>query len=776
MKKSCFPAAVLLICSIAAAYTAPGPVPVFDWVAYPESGNPELINPAGFSFVRDLQLRFGYAFSDSSFEGFDRVSIALPGGGLSGWWEDRESMRKFTLSSSFQLFDNTASLGASYAWFDPTVESGVFSEKDIITLGMTVRPVNWFSLGMVRRGGVDLPGDDDVEPSYRAGLGVRPAGNRLTFTVDLETGGDFDDYSLSAGAELRPMEGLALRAGLAEDRLSLGLETGLGASALSFGAQSDDDYRYGSSRGEVVFTASPGENILRPRGVYVRFEPGEFDEMRQRPFLSPVRPCFTEVALLLLRIASDSDVSGVIVDIRGSVGSPARAEELRYLLQGIRDAGKSVHVYIEDGSSDEYYLASCGTSVSIHPAGSVAFTGVASESFFLRDFLDRIGIYPDFQHIGRFKSASDMLTRSDMSEAQRTATTELLESFGDELTAGVANGRGLEPAQLRTIMETGPYTAERARSAGMVDNVCYRDRVADSIGEGITILSLDEYTSTLPSEDDWGPSGHIAVVTASGSIMRGESGSSFPFGRIMGSESVCDALEHAASQPGVRVIVLRIDSGGGDALASADMHNAVMQVREVVPVIVSMGGVAASGGYYMACGADRIFADRMTVTGSVGIISGKFAFGDMLDSLGINTEEVSTGPMASMYSPFHRFSEDQRERAYLLMEDGYNLFVETVARGRDMTFEEVDSIGRGRVWSGADALEVGLVDQLGGVADAVSYASGLAGIEGIPEVRIYPTPEFPGTMEIPGFGVSEELVEFMGRDQVLYLMQPLRLE
>lgn len=779
MIRSVFPFAILLI--LAGSVTAadePGPSPIFDWTAYPEAGGPDLVNPAGFGFLRDLQIRIGYAASDSAFEGFDRVSLALPGAGLSGWWEDDQDMRKFTFSSGFEVLGGNASLGIGYTWFDPTVRNSPFSGEDLFTVGMMVRPLDWLSLGMVRRGGVDLQGDDDVDPSYRAGVGLRPLGAGLTLTADLETGEDFEDYQLSAGMEYRPMEGLALRADFGEDRISLGLEAGMGTTALSAGAVSDQDYGYSSSRGEVAFLASPGEDLFRPRGVLVRFRADGWDELRQRPFLGSVRPCFTDVAVLLLRLAEDDGVSGVLVDIRDSGLSPARAEELRYLLERFRNAGKSVWFYIEDGSGDEYYLASMGDGVWIHPAGYVSFMGVSSQAFFLRDFLDRLGIYPEFMHIGEFKSASDMLTRSDMSESQRIATTALIESFQDEMVAGVSRGRDLDPSQISDMIATGPYSAGRALDDGLVDGICYLDQVPEEIGGGMRVMDLWDYASAMPDGDEWGPEGHIAVVVATGSIMRGESGSSFPIGRVMGSESVCDALEHAASQPGVRAIVLRIDSGGGDALASSDMHHKVEMIRESIPVIVSMGDVAASGGYYMACGADRIFADRMTVTGSIGIISGKFVFGDMLDSLGITYEEMETGPMSAMYSPFQRYTDRERARAMELLQDGYDLFVNTVAEGRGMAYGEVDSVGRGRIWSGSDALEIGLVDELGGVADAVMYASRITGMEGteVPEVRVYPSPDFPGTMSVPGFGVSEDVLDYLGDRRMLYLMQPMILD
>ena len=781
MKLISFTLILVLFSSIAAAAVAPGPNEIFDWVAYPEVGNPELINPAGFSFVSNLSLRIGMAASDSTFEGFDRLSIAFPRAGISGWWNDDYNMRRFTLSSGTYLFDQIASFGAGYTWFDPTVKGNPWSGKHFFTLGLTIRPVNWFSFGMVRRGGVDLPGDD-VEAVYRTGLAVRPFGNQFTLVCNFETETNFDNQYFSGGVEFRPLDGLTIRAEAGSNHLSLGLEAGFGTTSFTCGATTDEDYSYTVSRGDFTFSSEPGPNLLTPSGRFVRFETGQADELRQRAFLSGIQPCFTETALLLDRIAFDRSVAGVIVDIKGSVGSPAQAEEIRSLLDRIVRSGKKVYVFLQNGSNTEYYVASCASRIWMHPCGQVSFIGLSSESFFLREFLDRIGIYPDLMHIGEYKSASDMLTRSDMSDAQRRVTKSLLESLQAELITGVANGRGLEPAQFHVIMNAGPYSADRAVTAGMVDGLCYLDEVerlaAEDFGSNFTTVSLEEYASSIPEYNDWGPDNHIAVVVATGLIMTGEGGSSFPFGRIMGSESIYNILQTAASRTGVQAIVLRIDSPGGDALASDDIHHAVEKIRKQIPVIVSMGGVAASGGYYIACGADRIFADRMTITGSIGIISGKFSFGGLLDSIGINVEEVSTGPMASMYSFSRPFTDIERGRAFDLMEDGYNLFVETVASGRGMTFEEVDSIAQGRVWSGIDGVEIGIVDEIGGVVDAVHYAAGMTGMDPgeEPDVRIYPTPSFPGSLEMPGFGITSEILELFNPEQILYLMQPIFID
>lgn len=780
MKLISFAFVLVLLSSIAAA-VAPGPQEIFNWVAYPEVGNPELINPAGYNFVNSLRLRIGMAASDSAFEGVDRLSIAFPGAGISGWWNDDYDMRRFTLSGGAYLFDQIASIGVGYTWFDPTVKEHQWSGKHFFTFGLAIRPVEWFSFGMVRRGGVDLPGDD-VEAVYRAGIAVRPFGNTLTLVTNFETEKDFDNNQFSGGFEFLPMDGLTIRAEAGSNHLSLGLEAGFGTTSFACGATTDEDYSYSGSRADFTFSSETGPNLLTPSGRFVRLEIEDMNELQHRPFLSGVQPCYTETALLLDRIASDNSVSGVIVDITGPVSSLAQAEEIRALLSRIVRSGKKVYVFLENASNAEYYVASCASRIWIHPCGKIAFIGLSSEAFFLRDFLDRIGIYPDLVHIGEYKSASDMLTRSDMSDAHRRAMTTLLSSLQAELVAGVANGRGLEPAQLRRIMDTGPYTAQRAVDYGMVDGLCYLDEVErlarEDFGSNFTTVSIGKYASSIPEHNVWGQDKHIAVVVATGYIWRGYSGSSFPFGRTMGSKSICDALRTAASQSGVSAIVLRIDSPGGDALASDDMHHAVEGIRKEIPVIVSMGGVAASGGYYMASGADRIFADRMTITGSIGIITGKFSFGELIDNLGINVEEVSTGSMASMSSKFRPYTDIERSRVFDLMEDGYNLFVEKVASGRGMTFEEVDSIGQGRVWSGIDGVEIGIVDEIGGVVDAVHYAAGMSGMDPYENihVRIYPTPSFPGSIEMPGFGITSGIQNLFNLEQILYLMQPIFID
>ncbi len=451
-----------------------------------------------------------------------------------------------------------------------------------------------------------------------------------------------------------------------------------------------------------------------------------------------------------------------------------------------RSNGKPVFAYMEYAGNGSYYAASAAREICMHKAGQISINGFAGYTFFVRGFLDKIGVVPDLMHIGAFKSASDMLTEYEISDAQIEATTALLENYKSELVRGISEGRGLEPAQMSILFSNSPFAGESMVRMGLVDTLLYRDQfeefVGEQVGHAVNTMGTGFYSSIPEESSNWGTNSSVAVVVADGNITGGHSGSSL-LGRTMGSDTVIEMLNEAASTPGVEAIVLRINSGGGEAMASDDMHHAVENIRRDMPVVVSMGSVAASGGYYMACGADAIFADRLTVTGSIGIISGKFVFGDLLEMVGINVDKVSIEPAGNAGNPFEPYTEEQHESHFEAMREGYNLFVNTVAKGRDMTFEEIDAIGQGRVWSGIDALELGLVDYNGGVVDAITHAAMLAGIDnGNSGIVIFPDLTGLGSINLmPGlsvFSAANEITEhpLLNSEGPLYLAPTVVIE
>lgn len=751
---------------------APGPSVPFWWTAYPEADNAVLVNPAGTAWLNGSSVRIGCIFSDSTFEHFDRVTLDDPSGGFAGWWEDDQSLRRFTASASHSF--RSMSAGVGYTWYDPTVEDHPQNGEKFFTLGLNLRPDPHIGLGATAR-----TATGDIDECYITGLALRPLGDhRLTLTGDYRFESGVIPDRWSAGAEARFLDGVAIRASYGDnDSFSAGLQLDFGRTGITAGAEIPDG-NYVGSTAEILMFDNPRPSVIEPLPDFLSYSTERADELPSREFLGPRIPSFTEELAALSRGVGDPEVSGVMLDMSDYSLNAAQSEELREILQSYRAAGKPVFAYMESAGNGSYYAASPCEAICMHRAGEVSMSGYSGYTFFLRGFLDKIGVYPDLMHIGDYKNASDMLTEYRISDAQIEAMTTLMETIKAEQIRGISGGRGFEPAQLAGFFENSPISGEALVTTALVDTLLYQDQFQDfvehAIGRSVDTMSPGFYSSVPREPSRWGCKPAVAVVVATGNIINGESGSGL-MGRNMGSDTITEMLEEAASTPGVRAIVLRIDSGGGDALASDDMHHAVQNVRERMPVVVSMGGVAASGGYYMACGADAIFADRMTITGSIGIISGKITYGDMLEKLGINVERVDIEPSGSPRNPYEPYTEEQWEREFASMRQGYELFVNTVARGRDMTFDEVDAIGQGRVWSGKDALELGLVDHNGGVVDAVAHAARIAEIDGDHDLVVFPRVSGLGTLSMSlfqGASVSGALNELAG-DPLLNARGPL---
>lgn len=737
----------ILLCSLPASALPLDPLPgnpvPFRFTAYPEASGALFANPAGFPWLKNQDISVTWSFTDSTWEGFDGVIMQGTEGGLGGWWEDRASLRRFDTAAGFRVND-LFTLGTGFSWFDPTVEDHPLDGATFFTAGACVRPSNRFSAGLSWRNSVR-----DYDQHMSAGIAMRPAGNLFTVTADWAwSDWDIDDGDWQAGLETVPMAGFTLRGAFSEDLVTAGLQVDF-QRAGARGAVLMDDGSYLGGTGSMIIRSDNAPSVLNASGHYIEYCADNSSEEPSRRFLGPRSPSFSEQMVFLRRAAQDPDVPGLLVDYSDFSLNAAQTEELREVMVSFRREGKPVYAYMEYGNTASFYSASVARRICMHPAGQISINGFTSYTPFLRGFLDRLGIFPDLMHIGDFKSASDMLTRTDMTDAQREATQALLQSAKDEIVRGLADGRGYEPAQARALFENSPYWGARARQISLVDTLLHPDQfhgfVEEQEGRAMSIISTGEYESGIPVGTGWLPDPRVAIVVATGNIINGESGGSI-MGANMGSDTITGLLERASSAPGVKAIVLRIDSGGGDAMASDDMYRAVQRIREKMPVVVSMGSVAASGGYYMACGADAIFADRLTVTGSIGIITGKFVFGDLLERIGINVETVSVDPAGNPGNPFEPYTEEEWQREFEAMRGGYELFVNTVAEGRGMTFAQVDSIGQGRVWSGSDALRLGLVDYNGGVADAVLHAAELAGISGgFPEIVIFPEPSAVGS-------------------------------
>jgi len=438
----------------------------------------------------------------------------------------------------------------------------------------------------------------------------------------------------------------------------------------------------------------------------------------------------------LHQAAADPHVVGLIA----KVGGPLPWTAMQELRLGVRDfaaSGKPTLAWAEtfgDGSGEmaAYVLASGFDQIWLQPGGGLGLLGVGVETTFVRGALDKLGIEPQLEQRHEFKNAADRVMRTEFTEAHRIAIERLAESVLTDAVTAIAEGRRIESARVRELADTGPRTAAEALQAGLVDALGYRDQayaaMRSRVGSHAELLFADRWRPRRRPKMPVRRQGHVALVEVRGGIVSGRTRRT-PMGRQVGSDSVGAALRAAARDEHVRAVVLHVDSPGGSAVASDTIWREVCRVREAgKPVVVSMGEAAASGGYYIACPADVIVALPSTLTGSIGVFGGKMVVRGLFDRLGLTTGSVSRGERSLMYSPRRGFTDQERERLATTMDAIYDDFVTKVASGRGRPVAEIEGVARGRVWTGSDALGIGLVDELGGLHDAVRIARSRGGL------------------------------------------------
>ncbi|HEY2300163.1 MAG TPA: signal peptide peptidase SppA [Jatrophihabitans sp.] len=438
--------------------------------------------------------------------------------------------------------------------------------------------------------------------------------------------------------------------------------------------------------------------------------------------------------------ADDPHVVGLVARVGGKL-TWAAMQELRIGVEAFTKPKIAWAESFGEGSGDMagYVLATAFDEIWLQPGGELGLLGVAAETTFLRGVLDKLGLEPQLEQRYEYKNAADRIMRTEFTDAHREATDRLVVSVYDDAVATIAAARGLDEARVRELVDTGPRTAVEAHGVGLVDQLGYRDQVyaaaRHKAGRDAELLFADRWKPrrrpSLPAKRK----GHVALVRAHGTIVTGRSRRG-PMGQQVGSDSVSAALRAALADEHARAVVVHVDSPGGSAVASDTIWREVIRLREAgKTLVVSMGALAASGGYYVACPAEVIVALPATLTGSIGVFGGKIVISDLLERIGAGTGTVAHGARSLMYSPRRRFDEQEHERLSAAIDAVYTDFVAKVADGRRRTVDEIHSIARGRVWTGADALRNGLVDELGGLRDAVRIARTRAGLPDSAPVR-----------------------------------------
>ncbi|MEM8549699.1 MAG: signal peptide peptidase SppA [Verrucomicrobiota bacterium] len=437
------------------------------------------------------------------------------------------------------------------------------------------------------------------------------------------------------------------------------------------------------------------------------------------------------------RAASDDSIEALFLygslmpDNYGS--GLAALREVRQAIQSFKDSGKPVYAYVVDPTQRDYYLISVADEIYQNPFGLVSLNGLSSEMLYFGDAFEKYGIGVQTTRVGKYKSAVEMFTSNKMSDADRTQLVELLDDLWIEMLTDIAAGRGMEWTELKSLSdEKGFFTSQNAKKAGLVDELLYLDQVIDKLTElsgydvdleSFNQIGMMDYiqASGFAREDRSLSADQVAVIYAEGDIVDGEG-----FDNQVGGDRLARELRYLRQDPDIAAIVLRVNSPGGSALASEVIQREVREAAQAKPVVVSMGSLAASGGYWISAYADHIFAEPTTITGSIGVWGLLFNVQGLANEHGLTFDGVKTSPFADIYTLSRPKTEEEMAMVQTFTDYIYEEFLRKVAEGRDLDMSDVEMIAQGRIWSGMDAIEAGLVDQIGGLGDAIRYAADMA--------------------------------------------------
>ena len=708
---------ILITCQFAGADSPKVNTPLpSNSVAISDDALATFFNPAGLGAGgRGLNL-FYLRASENAFDVDDSlfISAAKAGFGMEfATGEDGVDFNRYTLSSGSGIGPSLY-WGTGYSWVNSDDEN--YDKLTSWSLGLMFRR-RYLSTGIIARD-LNRPRfhGEKLGRIYDIGVAIRPSTSRITLSVDVRKVEKVKGVDVNFGVEMRPFRWVTLR-GSVNDDASFDIRVGLNFRQFGFGMYNrfDENQEYQRSVGYLSLSQALHTTQHIRHNAFLDVQMGQIEKT--------------------LKVAKrDREIVGALIRIGGSRYGVGRLQELRDAILDFKESGKKVVGYMTTCSTGNYLLASVCDRIVLHPSGEVRLIGLRSEISFYKGVLDKLGIRADLEHIGKYKSASDVFTRKEMSEAHREVQNAILDDLYDQLTQSIADKRSWTQDDVKRLIDQGPFTAKQALAHGIVDQLAYRDELK-GIAKGLTgkecrLVKAHEYLGIIQYEHDWeGPLPKIAIIEAEGMMMTGDSFTDpFTGTKTMGSTTITRAIRNVRNDSSVKAVVLRIDSVGGLVVAADTIWRELMRLKDVKPLVVSMGDVAGSGGYYIAAPADTIVAEPGTITGSIGVVSGKYSLKGLYDKIGLHKEVLKRGRHADFYTDYGDYPAEEREIIQAQIKEIYEDFIGKVADGRSMTREAVDEIGKGRIWTGRQAKEIGLIDELGGINLALSIARKKAGL------------------------------------------------
>ncbi|MBS4015561.1 MAG: signal peptide peptidase SppA [Candidatus Latescibacteria bacterium] len=674
-----------------------------------------MANPAGLATNRNINLYYLYNFGSTDTltkrgDFWHNQSFALQAGNLGISYLD---MTDFRIGVGTKLTDGI-SFGTAYR----RVHGRSFWDA-----GILIRPHQYISFGAVMQSI-----GHQVRNQYITGIGIRPLTNRLTLTCDFYS----DDWkNPRIGLETEPINGVEIKGKITPDGV-YSIQAGINLDKISIGSILNSATEKNSSKRWAGYLRLSGErrrSLIKPAPRFLEMNlTGTIADQKTGFSLFGGSVDYTTYQVLntIQKAKQDKSIKGIVLKLNNPNMSFAVAQEIKSALHDFKKENKELIVYAPNMGIIDYYLACSGDQIISHPLGETHIPGITSRSMFLKGSLDKLGLEFDYERIGKHKNAPEMLTQDTMSLATREVINSILDDYYEHITNTIAEERNFTKEQIIEKINYGFYLAKQARQHGLLDDLYYEDEL-DSIFKakykGFAKITDTRFNRQKDYEYDWSDLPVVAVIYANGEITQGESRTDFLMGgNTCGANTMVRAIRQARKDKNTKAVILRIDSPGGDGFASDLIFRELELTRKDKPVIVSMGSLSASGGYYIAMVADKIFVSPATITGSIGVFAAKLVTRDMYEKLGIKTETLKRGERADAYSSDRTFTDSEREILQNQLQEFYDQFIDKVAQYRNLTVEYVDSVGQGRIWTGNQAQQNLLVDSIGGLLNAIDYA------------------------------------------------------
>ena len=738
-----------------------------------------VVNPGGLALVRGTELALALELENDSVattagQGFGAFWAQAVGGGILPrlgvglgleWLRPPRGQLEPDPARPFRLTLGLATPLGAHAGFGAAWHhfhaDGALSGVDTIDLGLSLRIGNHVAAGAtVRDVATSAIAGAPVQRRYEAEAVLRPFGNDALETGFGgrigETRRDVDGWvrgslRIARGwyfqgevetRELHVLEGTGTAVselGGRDVRATLGFELSFGrfgVTSLASGLRDDAGKTHTLGGSVVVRASSAGSPSLL----------GTPDHIERVDLAGSIATReLTALVVRLRAIARDPTAKAVVVTFDGVSAGWAALEELRDELVRIRGAGKKLFAYMVSGTGRDYYVATAANKIYLDPAGGLRLVGMAGTTMYFRGAFEQFGVLPQFEKIAEYKSAPEQFTEAGPTAIAAKMRNEMLDALWDRWVATIAEARGLSNQQVIALVDAGPYTAGDLVDGKLVDAVGAPDRIGQLVTSELG-QSLEVTRPPAARPERWQRPG-VAIVYVDGDITDGASRSVPLLAQALaGGETLIEALAAARNDPRIGAIILRIDSPGGSALASELIAREVFATRGVKPIICSMSNLAASGGYFVAAGCDVIFAEPMTITGSIGVFYGKFDIGGLAGKLGITTDTFKRGKRADLESMFRPYTDDERAMLKDKLRYMYGRFVGAVAEGRGIQKDAVDAVGRGHVWTGSQAMPIKLVDKFGGLGDALDEAKRRIGAGRNDQVQLVELPNLRSSL------------------------------